>query len=208
MCSSDQPGFGHLLGITALGYWNVAMRVVDTMTGLLAQAANQVGLSLFTREQSALDAQGIVCGDANGFFAMCAAIRRLDHCDPRSCSVSFRRSMASSSPHHPNISVRRDVVLRFHVRRCRFHGFGEAKIDALQKLFSLCSIPHWITRVPHVWLGRSCTCLGRELLSDAPTDACEDSAAAVCRYSAQHCAALHCRQRHGHRPCELKAPCA
>lgn len=46
---------GHLLGITALGYWNVAMRVVDTVTGLLAQAANQVGLSLFAREQSALD---------------------------------------------------------------------------------------------------------------------------------------------------------
>lgn len=102
-------------------------------------------------------------------LAKCAAIRRLDHCDPRSCSVSFRRSMASSSPHHPNIGVRRDVVLRFHVRRCRFHGFGEAKIDALQKQFSLCSIPHWITRVPHVWRGRSCTCLGRELSSDAPT---------------------------------------
>ena len=89
-----------------------------------------------------------------------------------------------------------------------FTALGRPKSTLFRSCFHFAVSLIGLRVFPHVWLGRSCTCLGRELLSDAPTDACEDSAAAVCRYSAQHCAALHCRQRHGHRPCELKAPCA
>ncbi len=45
---------GYFLGITAAGYWNVALRVTETLTAVLAQAAGQVGLSVFSRRQSEL----------------------------------------------------------------------------------------------------------------------------------------------------------
>ena len=46
---------GYYIGITALGHWNVAMRVVETLSGLLAQAAGTVGLSVFARRQTELE---------------------------------------------------------------------------------------------------------------------------------------------------------
>jgi O-antigen/teichoic acid export membrane protein len=46
---------GYFLGTTALGYWNAGMRVVETISALLSDAAESVGLSVFARHQTDLD---------------------------------------------------------------------------------------------------------------------------------------------------------
>lgn len=54
---------GYFIGVAALGYWNVAMRIADTVMVLVGHAAHQVGLAIFAKQQA--DPQGL----RGGFLA-------------------------------------------------------------------------------------------------------------------------------------------
>lgn len=194
---------GHLLGITALGYWNVAMRVIDTMTGLLAQAANRVGLSLFAREQSALDVV------RRGFHAATQMASLL--CVPLFVGLIIVThdlvALAFGDRWLPAVPIIQ--ILAFGAMLYCVFMFGDVVFTALGRpisaLFRRCfhfAISLIGLRVFHtsgldaaalVWVGSSCLTLPlmlvkiRQLIQGRFVDILRNVA----------CAALHCRQRRG-----------
>ncbi len=63
---------GHFLGVTAVGYLNVAQRVVDTLYDLLAGAAYNLALPIFSRRQEDRSALGYAYQSATEFGALTA----------------------------------------------------------------------------------------------------------------------------------------
>jgi PST family polysaccharide transporter len=61
---------GHTLGVTAVGYMNIASRVVDTVFDLFGGAAHNLALSVFARRQTDRDAMNRAFQQATQFAAM------------------------------------------------------------------------------------------------------------------------------------------
>ena len=62
---------GHFAGIAAAGHVSIAFRVVDTVYGLLAGAAHNLALPLFSRRQTDLPALRRIYCNATEFAALC-----------------------------------------------------------------------------------------------------------------------------------------
>lgn len=91
---------GYFLGVVAAGYWNIALRIVDTLHDLLSGAAYNLALPLFSRQQADRPALARGCRTATEIAAISALplFGGLAVCAPRVVDLLLGATWMGAAP--------------------------------------------------------------------------------------------------------------
>ena len=156
---------GYYLGMAAVGFWNIALRIVDTLYDLLGGAAHNLALPIFSRRQDDLATLARAYRSATGFTALTAlpVFVGLAFCAPWAIELLLGDMWMDAAPMVRILATVAAINLTLLYGHVAIMAVGQpGLIVGLSVISFICAIggmvllrPSTLTAVAIVWVSRS-----------------------------------------------------